>query len=67
MNNKTKNDLYFHQKLVIPKRHQAVFSLTIIGVDPPNFYSQSITFETRYQVKKDLTNLFVFYSFVLFL
>jgi len=51
---------------VIPKQHQAIFLLTIKGTNPPKFYTESITFTTRYQVKRfRLFNLiFVFYYFV---
>ncbi|CAF2850368.1 unnamed protein product [Rotaria sp. Silwood2] len=38
--------------LVIPEQHQAIFSLTINGTNPPKFYSESITFETHYQTLK---------------
>ncbi|CAF2702202.1 unnamed protein product [Rotaria sp. Silwood2] len=36
-------------QLVIPARHQAIFSLTIHGTSEPSFYSEIITFKTRYQ------------------
>jgi hypothetical protein len=37
---------------VIPEQHQAIFLLTIEGTNSPEFYSESITFKTHYQVKK---------------
>ncbi|CAF3697659.1 unnamed protein product [Adineta steineri] len=36
-------------ELVIPVRHQAVFSLTISGASDPSLYNEVITFKTRYE------------------
>jgi hypothetical protein len=39
-------------KLVIPARHRTIFALTINGTSDPSFYYETITFKTRYEVKK---------------
>ncbi len=49
---------------VIPKQHQAIFLLTIQGTNKPKFFSESITFTTRYQVKRFYLFIFHYYYFV---
>jgi hypothetical protein len=68
MKNKNKNKIneIFILKLVIPKQHQAIFLLTIKGTNPPKFYTESITFTTRYQVKRFRLFNLIFSFFIIF-
>jgi hypothetical protein len=58
---KWKDNIYL--KIVIPKQHQAVFLLTIHGTNPPEFYTESITIKTSYQVSR-FQLFFTYYSFI---
>jgi hypothetical protein len=61
MNKKIDKNIYL--KIVIPQQHQAVFLLTIQGIDTPKLYSESINIKTNYQVK---TISFISLDLVLF-